>query len=398
MLNMEMNIIVVSILLLLYVKVIRNIDQQTKNIVFSRLLLFLLVISILEITILCLNGKVFVGSVQLYRFILSVKYCLTALISCYWCHYLMCESLYLKKNLFGSRLHFILIGPACILIFMSIMSFWKDWIFVVDSNCRYSYGKYHFVQVIITYAYFTAASLSVFVSIINPKNRNHLFTQITLIVLPFILGLIHGIIPYLNTIWPGLTVILLVRFVDFQEEQVFIDSLTGLNNRRSFDKFLYSILNEHGVFAKSFYLYMIDLNHFKNINDTFGHTEGDSALINASNVFKSVCSGKNAFLSRFGGDEFAIIYPTGSAEKAWELKEDLLEAFKNFNDDNFLNKPYSIEISVGFSAVPKKTNLTPVQIINMADLALYRAKRNADSEIDMEMEDVSKQNSVAVIV
>lgn len=396
MLNLEMNIIVVSILLLLYVKVIKNIDQQMKNIVFSRLLLFLLIISVLEIVVLCLNGKDFTGSRQLLRFILSIKYSLTALISCYWCHYLMCESVWLNKNLFNTRIHFALVVPACILIIMSIISFWQDWIFTFNSKGYVIRGKYHFVQGIITYAYFTIASTSVLISIFKPENRNHLFTQIMLVVLPFVLGLIHLFKPSINTVWPGLTVILLVRFVDFQEEQVFIDSLTGLNNRRSFDKFLTSILNEHGVFAKSFYLYMIDLNHFKTINDTFGHTEGDSALINAGAIFKSVCAGKNAFLSRFGGDEFAIIYPTANAEKAWELKNELLDAFRKFNVENSMNKPYAIEISVGYTAVPKKTNLSSVQIINMADLSLYGAKRSAESDSAME-EVVESQGIVAMV-
>lgn len=378
MLYLEMNIIIISVILLIYVKVVKNIDHQTKNLVFSRLLLLILFISVVETLQVVLNGKVFAGSEIIFRTIVSIKYALTALISCYWCHYLMCESVLMHKTLFKRPMHMILVIPCALLIVMSIVSAWTGWIFDVDANGCFMYGKYHLVQTIITYSYFTVASVSVLISIFKPENVNHLFTQLMLIVLPFVLGMIHLLEPRLITVWPGLTVILLVKFVDFQEEQIFVDSLTGINNRRSFDKYLSRITKDHNLFSKDFFLYMIDVDHFKHINDTYGHIEGDSALVRTAEILKGVCNGKNAFLSRYGGDEFAVIYVASSKEMAHEFFDEIKTQFAAYNLLAEAGKTYSLNVSVGYAAVPKHCGLSVPEIINNADFALYREKNGED--------------------
>lgn len=98
-----------------------------------------------------------------------------------------------------------------------------------------------------------------------------------------------------------------------QDQQIYNDALTNLNNRRHLNHFLEERLSKASP-ERPVTVYMIDINGFKSINDRFGHVEGDNALRFFADVFRDVGSRYNAFIARYGGDEFSLVLDSASVK------------------------------------------------------------------------------------
>jgi diguanylate cyclase (GGDEF)-like protein len=166
---------------------------------------------------------------------------------------------------------------------------------------------------------------------------------------------------------------LLVMFSRFQDDQITNDSLTGLNNRYSLDNYLsdkFKIYFEGIRGKEKLYLIMMDINLFKQINDKYGHTEGDRALKLVASTFKEI-GGKydKLFLARFGGDEFVAVYETVNEHRVNELCVDIKESVKKAAE----GLEYPLEIGVGY-ALYRGKSMTLTELYNVADIALYQDK------------------------
>lgn len=154
------------------------------------------------------------------------------------------------------------------------------------------------------------------------------------------------------------------------EWQAFHDTLTGLHNRAALDTFFLHWQQENVEDNASLALVFIDLDRFKNINDTFGHTMGDKLLrVVASKLTDHLP--EEAFLSRQGGDEFIIALPDMSAEKAESLVVNLLAMFSQTHDVEFQQLVFSA--SVGISIFPQDGDSLEA-LYSSADMAMYQAK------------------------
>lgn len=150
------------------------------------------------------------------------------------------------------------------------------------------------------------------------------------------------------------------------------DSLSGLYNRRYFEEQLRKELDRSERYRRSFSLMILDINHFKQINDTHGHLAGDRALkIVAENLTKSIRAADVA--ARIGGDEFAVLLPetdqAGASQMAQRLKRQC--AVKGFNTENGTSLP--LEVSIGTATYPLDA-VNIEDLIKSADQALYRDK------------------------
>lgn len=150
------------------------------------------------------------------------------------------------------------------------------------------------------------------------------------------------------------------------------DSLTGLANRALFINRTSQLFEESRRYSHSFALMCLDLDHFKAINDTFGHEAGDQVLIEVGERLKSLLRITDT-IARLGGDEFAILLPEISEEKAnyVALKIILALGFE-FSWNNF---DISISASIGLTTLQSKTD-SYKDMMREADIALYRAKKN----------------------
>jgi diguanylate cyclase (GGDEF)-like protein len=125
-------------------------------------------------------------------------------------------------------------------------------------------------------------------------------------------------------------------------------------------------------------LLMIDIDHFKGYNDTFGHPAGDKILADMANIFKR-CSRKADTVARYGGEEFAIVLPETNKEEAGILAERLREKVGASQFEGNVN--ITVSIGLGFFD-GKDTAFTKENFIKIADEALYRAKSKGRNRVE----------------
>ena len=152
-----------------------------------------------------------------------------------------------------------------------------------------------------------------------------------------------------------------------------IDPLTSLNNRRAFSDLGNQLLKESIRFKQPASLIMFDLDHFKQINDHFGHESGDEVLLHIARLTRETVRQAD-IIARIGGEEFAILLPQTDLEQAGQLAERLRQMFMN----NALNiKGRGITTTASFGVVscdPECDELRLDQLLADADAELYKAK------------------------
>ncbi|CAA6799952.1 MAG: diguanylate cyclase/phosphodiesterase (GGDEF & EAL domains) with PAS/PAC sensor(s) [uncultured Sulfurovum sp.] len=161
------------------------------------------------------------------------------------------------------------------------------------------------------------------------------------------------------------------------------DALTSLPNRRSYQEYMQSLISKVEHTDSYSFLFYMDLNHFKQINDTFGHVVGDKLLLEVADRLRTLKM-KNRYLSRIGGDEFIMLIPfytkdpiiaKGKAKDiALKIKALFTDAFHIEGLDLFMTT------SIGIVLIEPNSNDTE-QIIRQADMAMYQTKREGLNNI-----------------
>ncbi|OED41126.1 hypothetical protein AB833_10220 [Chromatiales bacterium (ex Bugula neritina AB1)] len=152
------------------------------------------------------------------------------------------------------------------------------------------------------------------------------------------------------------------------------DSLTSLYNRRYFDEILKHELNRHARYQTGLSIIMIDVDRFKEFNDTFGHAAGDLALKQSSSIFKA-CARAADTICRYGGEEFVALLPQTSPENAIVFAERVRTAIES-TPVKLEHTTAKITISLGISGTQLVAGpINGETLMARADRALYQAKR-----------------------
>jgi diguanylate cyclase (GGDEF)-like protein len=166
---------------------------------------------------------------------------------------------------------------------------------------------------------------------------------------------------------------------DELEKLAAYDSLTGLYNRRKFTSALQEEILRYRRETQELSLLIIDLDHFKNINDTYGHQTGDDALRTVSKVVNSHIR-RDDISARYGGEEIAVILPRTSNEDGLVLAERIRKAIEEQGIEYESGKTLYITASIGVATLNAKTT-TDNELIQAADAALYAAKRDGRNRV-----------------
>jgi len=165
------------------------------------------------------------------------------------------------------------------------------------------------------------------------------------------------------------------------------DSLTGLPNRREFERAVQGAIDAPAGAEELHAIIMIDLNGFKAVNDVYGHPEGDAVLATVAQRIKSVMRDGD-IAARLGGDEFAVVaYHVAGAEGATNVAMRILKQIDAPIECN--SRMHRIGAGVGIALAPKDGK-TPDNLIRKADIALYRAKSEVQSAINFFEEEMDK--------
>jgi diguanylate cyclase (GGDEF)-like protein len=174
-----------------------------------------------------------------------------------------------------------------------------------------------------------------------------------------------------------------------------VDDLTQLCNRRFIFNNMPKIITSDEIFSKKTSMFMIDIDNFKKINDTFGHLVGDMVLMELARIMKKTVAEKG-IVARYAGDEFLILLPGQEEDQAHKIGEAILQSASEFRwstkDKDFTGQG----LSVGIAVYPDD-NVSMIELINCADQALYAAKKAGKNQI-FHYKSVSKEMKSRIIM
>jgi diguanylate cyclase (GGDEF)-like protein len=179
-----------------------------------------------------------------------------------------------------------------------------------------------------------------------------------------------------------------LRIVDLQkalldsnrrlEELSLTDALTRIGNRRAFDDRLATAFEHSRRYDRPLSLVLADVDHFKSINDRYGHDIGDQVLRAVADRIAS-CSRQTDFVARIGGEEFAILLPETALLEGIQFGEKIRAEIAVAT-----SAPVPVTVSIGVANVPHSTVSVAADLFHAADQALYRAKANGRNRVEME--------------
>ena len=162
-----------------------------------------------------------------------------------------------------------------------------------------------------------------------------------------------------------------------------IDGLSGIANRRCFDHTLVHFWKTHIRTQARLSLILIDIDHFKQVNDTYGHAAGDEVIIETGNVLKTTCKRETDLVARIGGEEFGVLIATNEVDQVKEIAEKIrrkIETTPIEHDGQLINFTISLGIASTIPALDKNTS----DFYKAADKCLYSAKERGRNRIEFE--------------
>ena len=288
--------------------------------------------------------------------------------------YLFClyvdEALYQDKE--RIRTHYtklrVLLGTLLTSLFLNI--FFGFYFYIDENNC------YHRQPLI--YVFYVYLVICVILSIYIVANyrfnyRKKAFFPIFMFLGPILVGSILQMAFYgLSLAWLGTAIGIVALYMSLQNQRTYVDLLTGLFNRMYLEHFMYSVENDNATY----YGIMLDMNYFKDINDTYGHTAGDRALVAASQILKNNAD-KNCTLFRFAGDEFIIMIKTDSEHDVVHYERCVRGDMKRFNERK--DEPFTLSASMGHSKFDREHD-TEDDFLKRIDAAMYEDKQRIHRE------------------
>ncbi|MBU0456230.1 MAG: diguanylate cyclase [Pseudomonadota bacterium] len=159
----------------------------------------------------------------------------------------------------------------------------------------------------------------------------------------------------------------------------YTDGLTKISNRRAFNQDLdetWDTLSHRASKNKLISLIMIDIDHFKFYNDSYGHQAGDVCLEALAKTLNDNLKQESAKIYRYGGEEFVVLLPNLDSEAARKIAEHLRQSIIDLKMTNVQSKNLGgiVTISLGVSSTQANSSIDPLMLLNASDMALYEAK------------------------
>jgi len=283
-------------------------------------------------------------------------------------------ALYVKSQLFHDEkalknLAFFFGVPLCLCAILTLTTPLTNWMFYFDSNHIYHRGPWYPLLAAQSLVPLITSAVSVWVHRKRISQKSAwmltLFSALTLLSATAQI-LFYGI----AVIWSSIAISILVVHTNLQNDQVFLDHLTGVFNRRQMDIHITDRVRM-AKDGRPLSCILLDINNFKKVNDTLGHIAGDDALKDASVILKGSIR-KGDFLARYGGDEFVILTDIDNDDTLRMLLLRIHENTRVFNQTQ--QRPYTIRFSAGSAVYRPETGWSEQEFIQYVDSLMYRDK------------------------
>ena len=365
----ECNVFAMVVLFLMYHG--RKREFLTKDqILFNQVIISTMLVLALDAATWIINGEVFPHA-QLVGYVINWLFWLASMIPCY-LGFLF--GYYKVHHRMGRRLCLIAAIPVFIALVLLITNPVNGWIFTVSEANVYHRGPFFYAVGMLPFAHIVAAEMVVAGKFRRvPRYERSSYELMAAILLFPVVGCIIQTMFYgTSTIWLCMTVDVMVFYIYLQNDNISMDFLTRLNNRRRFDNYA-KLRCEEMKDDDNLFLIMIDINNFKSINDTYGHAEGDSALAMTAMALRQAAASRRAFLARIGGDEFAMIMENTEAQKVEAMIRKIRRCIDHENSGS--GKAYTVSLAIGYAGMQGKDQMKFDRLFTLADARMYADKR-----------------------
>ncbi|NTU77040.1 MAG: diguanylate cyclase [Alphaproteobacteria bacterium] len=341
---------------------------------FSLLIYAAIVMLVVDALCWLVDGTHFLFARELNYALETIYYALHVLLPYFWALYVEGA---LSTDLRAARRRItVATVPLVVFIFALVFNLKYDFVFSIDAQNVYHRAFGVYLYAFLSYAYLIYGSIR---SLIKARgaawvdDRRRYYTMAFFAVLPSLGGFIQLFYYGVSLNWILASVSILLVYLDSQNRQISTDPLTSLNNRRELTKFLLRETNEREqTKSGALKLIMMDVDGFKQINDTYGHFYGDGVLISVSEILKSSCKNTHAVLARYGGDEFCIVLPPGTEMNAEQFIARIETSVAAWNAAHADMKP--IGLSIGFAVWNPEKDFSYESLLARADAHMYEVK------------------------
>ena len=369
----EANVVCIIIFVMLLIKDLGGVGRQAKQITFINIVIAHIFYFISDICWVLILARIIPYTTLSVSLVNISNAIFLSIITSFWFVYV--ELSQGEKYITQTKARFIALIPA---MFETVLIIFLFAVFpetMIQDDGMPTTG-YYVAFLAIPLIYVVASTARSFLRAFQKENFAVRKQYLACAIYPIIIS-ITGV---LQTLWLaapffcfGSTIMMLYVYIISLNDQVSIDELTRLNNRTQLKKYVAGESSKQNVDKSTRFVLMIDLNKFKQINDQYGHVEGDMALKRTADALKAACGDNvlKTFIARYGGDEFIIITKTDNEELVKELCHTIKDTVIRLNDE--AGAKYELTASIGYASYTG--DITAFQTaLAEADEALYKDK------------------------
>ncbi|WP_051204740.1 GGDEF domain-containing protein [Butyrivibrio sp. VCD2006] len=372
----QANIACTCILGLILVKINHGIDRQISTITIRRMIWVMIGYFLSDAVWVLFYGGIFQSTRSGIYIITIIPYIF--ILGCAYCWFIYCELIQQNKNILSRKGVIRSSLPMLLAVLLIIFGSFRGIVFYFDENSRLQYGPLYAFLMLVPIGYMVLSSIKAFIRAYTQErylDHSMYFVIGIFPILPIGCGILQAIFVDIPIMCYGATLAVLLVYITSLETLISMDSLTQVNNRHQMQRYLMKKMKTPTP-GLSLYLMIIDVDHFKEINDTYGHLEGDKALIRVATAMKEACQAhrNRFFVSRFGGDEFIIIAETEYKGEVNWLSDKIRSSVKLLNDK--AGSPYELSVCVGIAEYDYSSPVPIPSLIARADTDLYHMKHS----------------------
>ena len=367
-----LNVFCILILVTILGRILRSSDKRVSQVAYSWF--------IISSIILCSSDLLWgiVDSVYLWErsdtvsfAVNSIYHIFTIVVSYLW--FLYAESEQESRTISTKTGWGISMIPFVIDVVLIICSYKYSLVFFINEEGKYQRGDLYIAHIAICFFYIIFTSIKAFVRSFRKDNymRKDLLRNLAYFcIFPLISGILQIAFVGSPMISAGVTFASLQVYVSSRERLISVDPLTKLNNRTEMVRYLDNKMKNRS-FGKDLYLFIMDLDYFKKINDKYGHIEGDAAITIVADALRSVVKKTNFFICRYGGDEFVLVGEVKSDFNPEEFGETINQTL--IEETQRCEKEYTLHMSIGYFKYTPEIH-SVAEFVSAADKYLYKQK------------------------
>ncbi len=366
---------------MIFINIHKSVDKRTEQVMFAWFVIG---------SVILLSSDLVWGLFEFYfgwhnrsitYFVNSFYHIFTGVVSYLWFMFSECsQGSGIVKSKRGVILSFI---PLGVLMCMVVASNTQGWVFNVNyADSHYTRGPMYVVIVLVCFGYIFSTSIKALIKSFRKENylkKQQLRSLASFCIFPAFAGVLQILFVGSPMISAGISFAAFQVYMNTREQLISIDPMTQLNNKKQMENYLDGKIKAYNE-SRDLYVFIMDLDYFKTINDKYGHVEGDNAIIIAANTIREIVNKTSYFACRYGGDEFVVVCETSKGFKPKEFRDLLNEKLRENTAKE--GKKYTLKFSVGYKKYsPEYNDVT--SFIAAADEGLYMIKNSRPHFKDM---------------